>query len=104
MPGHSLEEFCFLVGYNFDCFIAYFTSYYNLPVMVMHITIGHIEKVAAFIDVCIKGLVDCLLADFIQELPEGRWFTDQEATQVMNLILYLVSVTIVQCAGGEQGL
>ena len=69
-----------------------------------HITIGHIEKVAAFIDVCIDGLLDCLLGDFIQELPEGRWFTDQEATQVMNLILYLVSVTIVQCAGGEQGL
>ena len=69
-----------------------------------HITIGHIEKVAAFIDVCIDGLLDCLLVDFIQELPQGSSFTAQEATEVMNLILYLVSVTIVHCAGGEQGL
>ena len=69
-----------------------------------HITIFHIEKVAAFIDVCIGGLLNCLLVDFMQELPQGRSFSAQEATEVMNLILYLVSVTIVQCAGGEQGL
>ena len=45
----------------------------------------------AFIDVCIDGLLDCLLVGFIQELPQGRSFTEQEATQVMNLILYLVT-------------
>ena len=50
----------------------------------------HIKKVPAFIDVCIDGLLDCLLVGFIQE-QQGRSFTDQEATQVMNLILYLVT-------------
>ena len=62
---------------------------------------------AAFIDVCIGGLLNCLLVDFVEELPQGplgRSFTAQEGAEVMNLILYLVSVTIVQCAGGEQGL
>ena len=53
----------------------------------------HIKKVPAFIDVCIDGLLDCLLVGFIQELPQqGRSFTDQEATQVMNLILYLMTI------------
>ena len=48
----------------------------------------------AFIDVCIDGLLDCLLVGFIQELPQGRSFTDQEATQVMNLILYFVTIIL----------
>ena len=40
------------------------------------------KKVPAFIDVCIKGLVDCLLDDFIEGLPMGRGFTEEEATEV----------------------
>ena len=40
------------------------------------------KKVPAFIDVCIRGLVDCLLGDFIEGLPMGRAFTAEEATEV----------------------
>ena len=47
-----------------------------------------------FIDVCIDGLLDCLLVDFIRELPQGRSFTDEEATQVMNLMSYLVTIIV----------
>ena len=56
-----------------------------------------IKKVPAFIDVCIDALLDCLLVGFIRELPlgpQGRSFTDQEATEVMNLILYLVTIIV----------
>ena len=47
----------------------------------------HIKKVPAFIDVCIDGLLDCLLVGFMQDLPEGRSFTAEEATQVLALML-----------------
>ena len=49
--------------------------------------IGHMKQVPAFIDVCIDGLLDCLLVEFIQELPLGRSFTAEEATEVMTLML-----------------
>merc|ERR1712037_614143 len=42
------------------------------------------EEVAAFIDVCIGGLLNCLLVDFMQELPQGRSFSAQEATEGVN--------------------
>ena len=38
----------------------------------------------AFIDVCIDGLIKCLLDDFLKKLPEDcPGFTEEEATQAL---------------------
>merc|ERR1711874_500934 len=42
------------------------------------------EEVPAFIDICIKSLIDCLLDGFIEGLPMGRGFTAEEATEGVN--------------------
>ena len=50
--------------------------------------IDHFKKVPAFIDVCIDGLLDCLLRGFIEKVPrDSPGFTEEEAYQAMTFIL-----------------
>ena len=48
--------------------------------------IDHFKKVPVVIDVCIAGLMNCLLDGFMEKLPRDS-FTLEEAHQAMTFIL-----------------